>query len=115
MAEERFSILVEAEDERSAGQGAGSLADALRELPGVLDTSRSKEQQSTMELGTILTIVATSGAALTVARGIADWLRRRRGTRLKIQRDPQSGSIKAEVENIDPAVAERIVELIRRG
>jgi hypothetical protein len=115
MNEENFSILVEAEDERSAGQGARSLADALRELPGVLDADRRKEDQSTMDLGAILTIVATSGATIAVAKGIADWLRGRRGTRLKIQRDPQSGSIKAEVENIDPAAAMRIVELIRRG
>jgi hypothetical protein len=115
MAEESFSIFVEAEDERSAGEGARSLADELREVPGVLDADRRKEEQSTMDLGAVLTVVAASSATVAVARGIADWLRRRRGTRLKIQRDPQSGSIKAEVENIDPAAALRIVELIRRG
>jgi hypothetical protein len=113
MVEENFSILIEAEDARSAGEGARSLADELRGLPGVLEADRSKDDQSTMDLGAILTVVATSSAMVAIARGIADWLRRRRGTRLKIQRDPDSGSIKAEVENIDPAIAIRIVELIR--
>jgi hypothetical protein len=115
MAEENFSIVVEAEDERSAGQGARSLADELREVPGVLGADRHKEEQSTMDLGAVLTIVATSGATVALAQGVADWLRRRRGTSLKIQRDPRSGSIKAAVENIDPAVAMRIIELIRQG
>jgi hypothetical protein len=113
MAQEDFAIFVEADDELSSRQGAQSLAVALCEVPGVLDALRHREEQSTMDLGALLTVVATSGATVAIARGIADWLRRRRGTRLRIQRDPRSGSIKAEVENIDPAVAIRIVELVR--
>jgi Effector Associated Constant Component 1 len=113
--QENFSIVIQADDERAAGQAARSLADELREVPGVLDAERHKEEQSTMDLGAIVTIVATSSATVAVARGVADWLRRRRGTRLVIRKDPQSGSIKAEVENIDPAAAMRIVELVRGG
>jgi hypothetical protein len=113
VAQENFSILVEAENPGSAGQGARVLADMLREVPGVFDAGRRKEDQSSMDLGAIVTVVATSGVTVAIARGIADWLRYRRGARLKIQRDPQSGSIKAEVENIDPATAVRIVELVR--
>ena len=115
MAQENFSIVVEAEDERAAGQAARSLADQLREMRGVLSAERHKEEQSTMDLGAIVTIIATSSATAVVARGIADWLRRRRGTRLITRKDPQSGSIKAEVENIDPVAATRIVELIVEG
>jgi hypothetical protein len=114
MVEENFTIVVEAEDKRSAGQAARELADRLREVPGVVDTERHKEDQSTMDLGASLAIVATSGATVAVARGIADWLRRRRGTRLVIHRNPESNSIKAELDNIDPASAVRIMELINR-
>ena len=58
VAQESFSILVEAEDERSAGEGARSLLDGLRDVPGILKADRRKEDQSTMDLGAILTIVA---------------------------------------------------------
>jgi hypothetical protein len=112
VAQQNFSILVEAADRRTAGQAAHDLAVTLREVSGVLDAGRQKEEQSTMDLGAIVTIIATSSATAVVARVIADWLRRRRGTRLVIRKDPQSGSIKAEVENIDPAAATRTVELI---
>jgi plasmid stabilization system protein ParE len=108
-----FAILVEAQDERSARREARSLADTLREISGVLEIGRRKDEGSTMDLGAIVTVVATSGATVAMARGIADWLRRRHGTRLKIQLDARSGSIKAEVDNINPAAAVRIVELIR--
>jgi hypothetical protein len=113
VAEETYHILVEADDEAAAGQGAQSLSNELGQVSGVLDATRSKESDSTMDLGATIAVIATSSAAAAVARGIADWLRRRRGTSLKIYRDPRSGSIKAEIENIDPAVALRIVELIR--
>lgn len=98
-----------------AGEAARWLADALREVRGVSKVSREKEDPSAMDLGAIVGVVVSSGATLAIARGIADWLRRTRDTKLKIQLDPGSGSIKAEVERIDPATALRIVELLRGG
>ncbi len=108
-----YEFAVESTDEASAAKGARELGDDLRETLGVLEVGRRKSSDSTMDLGAILTIIASSGATLAIARGIADWLRRTRTTRLKIERDPKSGSIKAEVENIDPASAVRITEIIR--
>ena len=114
-AEYRFVIAAEDPDEAAAGQGAQALADALREADGVLGADRQKADQDTMDLGVIVTAIATSGATLAVAPGIAAWLRARRGVTLKIERESKAGSIKAAVQGIDPATAERIVEGIRRG
>ena len=72
----------------------------------MLEANRRKEAAApTMDIGAIIGVVATSGASLAIAQGLADWLRRRRGTKLRIERDPASGSIKAEIENIDPEIA----------
>ena len=61
-----------------------------------------------MDIGTIVQVVATSGATLALAQGIAAWLRARRGVTLRIERDGKSGSVKTEVEGIDPATAMRM-------
>jgi hypothetical protein len=113
VAQEDYLIYVEEGEESFAADPARSLADDLREASGVVTAERRKDDQSTMDLGAVVTIVATSGAALAIAQGIADWLRRRRGATLKIERDPSSGAIKALVENIDPATAVRITEIVR--
>jgi Effector Associated Constant Component 1 len=110
MNQNNYQFTIESSDEQFAGQEAVSLADDLREVAGVSNVQRRKASQSTMDLGAIVTIIASSGATLAVARGIADWLRARRGTRLRIEIKEGSRSIKAEVDNIDPEAAGRIVE-----
>jgi len=110
MAEERFEIHVEAEDDRAAQQATRTLTDHLLEITGVLRVDRRKDDPNTQDLGTIVQVIAASGATLALAQGIAEWLRRTRGTKLKII----TGCIKAEVENITPDVAERIIEDIIR-
>ena len=115
MERERFDLTVQAADQAEAGRAAQSLADALREAEGVLEAGRRKADPGTMDLGTIVQILATSGATLAIAQGIAAWLRARRGATLRIERDGRSGSLKAAVEGIDPEAALRIVELVRRG
>jgi ACT domain-containing protein len=114
MAEEVYKIRIESESNLAAQQGTRSLADNLREVTGVLDVERHKEDDRSMELGTILTIIATSSATLAIAQGLADWIRRTRGATVTIEKDQKSKSIKAAVSNIDQATALRIVEIIRR-
>jgi hypothetical protein len=115
MADERYTFTVEADHQAAAGSGAQALADALREADGVLAASREKADTNTMDLGAIVEVVANSGATLAIAGGIAAWLRARRGVTLKVERDGKTGSLKAAVSGIDPNVAERIVEMIRKG
>ncbi len=114
MSHEEYRIRIEAPDEADATQGARQLADDLREMPGVLAADRQKADETTMDLGSIVGVIAAAGATTVLAQGIADWLRRRRGVRLTIERKAGSGSIKVAVESIDPAAALRITELIGR-
>jgi Effector Associated Constant Component 1 len=115
MTEESYRFTVEAEDQAAAGRSATALADALREADGVLEALRVKADNHTMDLGMVVSVLATSGATLSIARGLAAWLRARRGVTLKVERDGKSGSLKAAVAGIDPEAAVSIVEIIRAG
>ena len=109
----QYIFTVEAESERAADVQARALADNFRELEGVESSERKKKNENTMDLGTIISVLATSGATLALAQGIADWLRLRRNTNLIVERDKSANSIKVTVEQIDPVSAKQIIELIR--
>ncbi len=115
MLNESYRFSVGADDQAAAGRSAMALADALREAKGVLEATRGKADDLTMDLGAIVYLVATSGATLEIARGLAAWLRARRGVTVTIERDGKSGSLKAAVTGLDPEAAVRIVEIVRRG
>ena len=112
---DHYSIFVEAKNEKDADVQTRSLADNFREISGVESSERKKMDENTMDLGTIVSIVATSGATLALAHGIADWLRSRRSTKLTIERDLSTNSIKSVVDQIDPETAKQIIELIRNA
>jgi hypothetical protein len=115
MAEETYTFTVEAEDQADAGRSATALADVLREADGVLEAVRTKAGEGTMDLGAIVSVLATSGTTLAIAQGLAAWLRARRGVTITVERDGKAGSLKAAVAGLDPAAAVRIVEMIRDG
>ena len=108
----RYQITVSADNDRDASQHARDFADALREINGISQISRTKGQESTMDLGSIVTVIASSGATLAVARGLADWIRGHRQVRLEIKREKGSESIKLAVQSIDPDAASRIAEMV---
>ena len=112
---DRYLLTVETESESVAGAQAGALADDLREIIGVEEAQRTKISTDTMDLGTVISVIATSGAALALAEGLADWLRSRRSTTIYIERDSPSGSIKMHVNQIDPESAKQIIESVRNG
>jgi hypothetical protein len=109
-----YRIKISAEDQQTAHRATRNLADGLRELSGVLGVEREKEDASTMDLGAIVTVIATSSATVAIAQGIADWLRRTRGVHLTIERNEKSGSVKAAMQNVDQATSLRILEIIRQ-
>ena len=115
MTQEHFGFVVEAEDEAAAGRAATDLSDVLREADGVLEADRTKADDHTMDLGTVISVLATSGATLAIAQGLAAWLRARRGVTVTVERDGKSGSLKAAVAGIDPEAAVRIVEMVRKS
>lgn len=110
----RYVISVSAGSERDADLQARALADYCREITGIEEVRRKKNNETTMDLGAIVEIVSTSAATLALAHGLADWLRLRRSTNLSIEQDSDSGSIKILVENIDADTAARIAESVRR-
>ena len=114
MEEQQYRFIVEAKNQAAAGQGAQALADALREAEGVLEVDRRKADETTMDLGAIVAVIASSGATLAIARGIAAWLRTRKQASITIERNSKTGSIKAVVMGIDPEAAVRIAEIVRR-
>jgi Effector Associated Constant Component 1 len=113
MTSNQYFLSVEEGSDRDADMQTRILADNLREIIGVQQADRIKRTEGTMDLGTIISVLATSGATIALAQGAADWLRQRRSGKLTIERDATTNSIKAIVENIDPDAAIRIVELIR--
>jgi hypothetical protein len=115
MEHESYEFAVEADDRAAAGRGAAALADSLREIDGVFESVRRRADEDAMDLGAIVDLIVSSGATLAIARGIAAWLRSRRGTRIKIYKDGKSGMIKAVVDGIDPQAAVLITEIIREG
>jgi hypothetical protein len=112
-SQEEYCLFVTADDQAAAGRGAQALADALREVEGVLEVTRRKANEATMDLGAIVSVVATSGATLALARGIAAWLRNRKQASITIERDGKTGSIKAVVAGVDAEAAIRIAEIVR--
>lgn len=67
-----------------------------------------------MDLGTVVSVLATSGATVALAQGLAAWLRARRGVTITIEKDAKAESVKAAVTGLDPEAAVRIVEIIRK-
>jgi len=111
--QEEYRFVVDAEDQATAGQSALELADLLREAEGVLEAKRRKADDTSMDLGIIVSAIAASGATLAIAQGLAAWLRARRGAKVTIERSGKAASIKVAVEGLDPEAAVRIVELVR--
>jgi hypothetical protein len=115
MAQESYKFTVEAEDQAAAGRSAQALSDVLREADGVVEAVRVKTDDHTMDLGAIISVLATAEATLAIAQGLAAWLRARRGVTVTVEKDGKSGSVKTAVAGLDPEAAVRIVELVREG
>jgi hypothetical protein len=114
MAEANYVLSVESTDQAAAGSAATALANSLRQAEGVREVERMKPAGSSMDVGTIVSVIATSGATLALAQGVAAWLRARRGVTLTIERHGTTDSLKTAVAGIDPETALRIVEMIRK-
>jgi hypothetical protein len=112
MVSTTYRFEVNAEDQDAAGRGARALVDTLRAVDGIAEVNRTKTDAQTMDLGSIVTVIATSGATLAIARGLAAWLQARRGVTLTVTRKSKDESLKAAVKGIDPETALRVVERV---
>lgn len=115
MLVDQYFLTLQCDSEQEGDVEARKLTDNLREISGIVSAERVKKNDNTMDLGTIIGVIATSGATLALAQGVADWLRSRRTTTLVIERDSATNSIKATVNQIDPESAKRIIEMVRNA
>lgn len=109
---ENYIFTISDENIALAGQSTVALINTLSTVPGIHETERHKADEDTQDLGTIVTVVATSGAALALAKGVAAWLKSRRNASIEITMAGPNESISAIVRGIDPEVALRITEVI---
>jgi Effector Associated Constant Component 1 len=115
MPTEGYRFEVEDVDRATTSRGAKALADILVEAEGVLEAMQGKmADNDSMDVGSLVSVIATSGATLALAQGLAAWLRARRGATVKIERDAKSGSLKAAVSGVDPEAALRVIEMISK-
>jgi hypothetical protein len=110
MSDTSYRFEVKAEGQDDAGRSTELLADRLGEIDKVREVRRTKADDQTMDLGTILTVIVSSGATLAIARGIAAWLRARRGVTVTIWRTTKDESLKVAVTGVDPEAGLRVVE-----
>ncbi|MGD7201178.1 hypothetical protein [Ralstonia pseudosolanacearum] len=104
-------IAVNAASAAEANRLATELEQWLKGRVGGIEFTRVKEDSESQDAGSVLVAVLAApamiefakGPALELAKGVADWLRRRRAT-LTVGPD---GSVTAE--NVDAASAERII------
>lgn len=82
-----FEIFVEAEDAGRADRLASELEVHLRAASPETTIGRRSAGEGRMDLGTILTVVISSGAATAIASGIGSWISKRGTAKLSIKAD----------------------------
>jgi hypothetical protein len=106
-----FEIEVEGVSRSAAGAQARALSDAIVGIGGVVEARRARTDDTAMDIGSIIQVIATSGATMAIAEGIAAWLQARRGVSLRIKSD----KLEAEVHGVDPHTASRILQVLNRN
>lgn len=103
-----FTISFDTADLARANRWTSELAAELERVDPSVQTERGKTDPQTMDLGAVIGVVVSSGAALAVARGIGQWLERRQGASITISRD---GAVVAK--GITSKDAVRLMELAK--
>jgi Effector Associated Constant Component 1 len=111
MGDEVFEFEIAGVNRAEAGLLAGELADRLIEIDSVTNVERVKGDSSTMDIGDIIRVVVESGAALALAKGLADWLRARSGAIVVFGRSGK-GEPTATIRGVDGATAERMLDML---
>lgn len=93
-------IEVHGADEAESARLAVSLRDWLRDELPTSDVTLVKADQTTMDAGSIVSVILESSAITILAAGVADWLRRRPHSTVKVDG--------LEVTGLTPGGAERI-------
>ncbi len=100
-----YAIKFENVSDMEANKYAAELGEFLSEITPNIQISQERANARTQDAGTILQIILGSGAAVSIAKGIADWLRKRPGTSLEITNDAVSA------KNISSSDAVKLTEI----
>ena len=105
----KIEVLGNSDAER--GQRAAELEQLLKTtVPGV-SVKRTKINDETMELGTVLTVVFGSAAIEALGKGIAHWLAKRQSAQISIMTD--KGQVNAT--GLTSADAVRIADILSQS
>jgi hypothetical protein len=105
-----FELTVSAGTTAQSNVYVQELATKIRKATPSVSVSRHKIDGSTMDLGATLAVILSSGAALAVAKGIADWLRKRQTASVIITKSGHE-IVKVDAKNISDFTVERLAEL----
>jgi Effector Associated Constant Component 1 len=86
---DEYIVEIQSASLRMAGALAASLEKQLQEQ-GFSRVKKTKESPETMDLGTLLTVVVSSGAATALASGIAAWLQKNLGASVTIKKNGET-------------------------
>jgi hypothetical protein len=102
-----FTIHFDGASSEAANKYAAELQRELEQASPDVRVEQRKDDKTTQDFGTTLVLVLGSGgAALAVAKGIADWLRKRTGTTITITQE----NTKVTASGLGSKDAVRIVE-----
>jgi hypothetical protein len=87
MSEQVVSIVFETKSMAEDGRLAANLADHIRQTLPETRLKLDRNDPNTMDLGTTLSLVLAAPAAVALAKGIADWMRRQAAPKLVIITD----------------------------
>lgn len=108
-------FIVEDEDDAAANASAKDLAEVLLLADGVEKVTRVKEDEESLDLGTTVVALASSGAAIWIARGIATWLGQRRKAKVTVITKVGSEMTTVIAENISSNDAVRVTQQTAPG
>jgi hypothetical protein len=110
MPSETKTLIIEFEnvDSAEAGARARELEQAVLETDPSITTKRESSDRTHQELGTILTIVLGARAVVALANGIAEYLKLRRQTSIRIK----CGDGELVASNVTEKQAAELADLI---
>jgi hypothetical protein len=105
-----FELAVEGPTEAESQIYIGELETVILDATRDVEIARVKTDQSTMDLGTVISVIVASHAVTKLATGVADWLRKRNDVKLRIKDKAHA----FEVEGLSGEDALRVLEIMTR-
>jgi hypothetical protein len=110
MDRREFELAVEGPTESESQIYVRELEAVILDASRDIEIARVKTDQSTMDLGTVVSVIVASHAVTKLASGVADWLRKRNEVKLRIK----DKAYAFEVEGLSGKDTLRVLEIMTR-